>query len=169
MNKSLKLIVFCGLLLAGILSYLIYQNYIRSNESEKKFTKFNSQKFDEKPISSDKIDIDLDSIFHQEICFDYKNVWISHKKDKVVLFEYNSGKLLVYKNLNKDSDVSNLSKIPADNVFSWNFHERRKDNKIIGVIDDRQKDTLMFWIYNKEKENLIDDKGLIFEKIDLKK
>lgn len=169
MKKHLKLIFIIGLVLVGISGYLIYQNYNHSDIVELKFSKIKLQKFNEKPISSDEIDIDLDSIFHKDICFDYKNVWISEKKDKIVLFEYYSGKLLIYKNLNKNSDISNLDKKPADNVFSWNFNEQRKDNKIIGLIEDRQKDTLMFWIYNKNKKNLVDDKGLIFEKIELKK
>lgn len=164
MKKYLKLI-FVGFLLVGILGYLIYQKYNSSEIDKHKFIKYKSQKFNEKPISSDEIDVDLDSVFHKEICFDYKNVWISQKKDKVILFEYHSGKLLIYNNLNKDTNISNLGKTPASNVFSWNFNEHRKDNKIIGTIEDRQKDTLMFWMYDKDKNNLKDEKGIIFEKL----
>ena len=101
----------------------------------------------------------------KEICFDYNNIWISIKKDKVVLFDYYSGKLLVYKNLNNNLEISNLGNTPADNVFSWNFYEQRNDNKIVGEIVYTEKDTVMYWIYDKSKNILIDDKGIVFKKI----
>ena len=53
------------------------------------------------PPNEDPIleEIDLDSVFHKKICFDYKNIWKTYdeskKKYKIVLFEYYSGKLLI--------------------------------------------------------------------------
>ena len=32
-----------------------------------------------------------------------------------------------------------------------------------------EKDTIMFWIYDKSKNNLVDDKGLVFNKINFNK
>lgn len=119
-----------------------------------------SSEFDEK---------DLDSVFHKDICLDYNNIWVSKDYKKVVCFEYNSGKLLVYKKNERIKDFSKLVETPANDVFSWNFNEKRSDNKIIGEITYTDKDSVMYWIYDKSNSVLKDDKGLVFNKIKINK
>ena len=124
------------------------------------------------PPNEDPIleEIDLDSVFHKKICFDYKNIWKTYdeskKKYKIVLFEYYSGKLLIY-NVDNNYNKSKLGVDPADEVFEWNFYCTPKDNKIIAADgwDKTPKDSLMHWIYDDYKNILIDSKGLIYHKL----
>jgi hypothetical protein len=168
-NKSIKILLSSLIILAigfvGLKSY----DYFYSIE---RFPYRNDIKVDyeDNPIlSSEIIEKDLDSVFHKEICLDFDNIWLSEEHNKVVCFEYHSGKLLVYQNFEKKIDFSKLIESPADNVFSWNFHEKRDDNKIIAEITYTEKDSIMYWIYDESKNTLKDDKGVVFNKIKLKK
>ena len=167
-NKNVKILL--GSLIIILLGFVGLKIYDYFNGVERlENAKVRKVDYENAPISSSEIiEKDLDSVFHNEVCLDYNNIWISEDYKKIICFEYKSGKLLIYKNNEKTTDFSKLVNTPADNVFSWNFHEKRDDNKIIGEITYTEKDSLMYWVYDKSKNTLKDDKGLIFNKITLK-
>jgi hypothetical protein len=168
-NKIVKILLSSFVILViGFVGLKIY-NYFTGIENFENRNVIKAGQEDKPILSSEIIEKDLDSVFHKEICLDFNNIWVSEDEKKIICFEYKSGKLLVYKNNEKTTDFSKLVNTPADNVFSWNFHEKRDDNKIIGEITYTEKDSLMYWVYDKSKNTLKDDKELVFNKITLKK
>jgi hypothetical protein len=107
---------------------------------------------------------DLDSVFHSRICSDYGVAWKSYdlkkKKNKIVLFDSYSGDLLIYY-FNKSQKISKLGVAPADQAFSWDF----SNNKLSGMYGWIEKDTTFYWTINERKQQLIDENGMVFEKI----
>lgn len=167
--KKYKIIIGSLLILVTI-TCILYKNL---NKTESKFRGGTLHLQEHKtPPNEDPIseEIDLDSVFHKKICFDYKNIWVTYdeskKKYKIVLFEYTSGKVFIY-NVDKSYNKSKLGVDPADEVLEWNFYCTPKDNKIIAVNgwDETQKDSLIYWIYDNYKNSLIDSKGLIYHKL----
>ncbi len=159
------------LLTVFIVGSFVITILLKENNTNKISLKETSVVYDEPAMASDS-EKDLDSVFHKEICSDYNVIWEAYeskkRKFKLVDFNFYSGKLLIYY-----FDKSQNSKIKpenstADKVFEWNFYEVRKDNKIIGKITNIEKDTLMYWFYDKDKMILTDEKGMVFKKKVLK-
>lgn len=114
--------------------------------------------------------VDEDSIFHSKICSNYGVAWKSYdlkkKKNKIVLFDSYSGKLLVYY-LEKNKDISKIDVNPADKIYGWNFFEVPKDNKLKGEIIYVEKDTTFYWIIDEKINSLIDENGMVFNKMEI--
>lgn len=108
--------------------------------------------------------VDEDSIFHSRICSDYGVAWksfdLKKKKNKIVLFDSYSGDLLIYY-FDKSQNISKLGVAPADKAFSWDF----SNNRLSGMYGWIEKDTTFYWTINEKKQQLIDEKGMVFEKI----
>jgi hypothetical protein len=108
--------------------------------------------------------VDEDSIFHSRICSDYGVAWKSYdlkkKKNKIILFDSYSGELLIYY-FDKSQKISKLGIEPADQSFSWDF----SNNKLSGMYGRIKKDTTFYWTINEKKQQLIDENGMVFEKI----
>lgn len=168
-NKIVRvLFVLVAIVALGFTGLKIYDHFTGTHRL--KYMTFKERKYSEPPIPSSEFDEkDLDSVFHGEICLDYNNIWISEDNKKIVCFEYKSGNLYVYKNFDINTISTKFSETYANDVFSWNYDEKRNDNKLIGEIIHTDKDSLMYWVYDKSKSTLKDDKGLIFNKITLKK
>lgn len=99
-----------------------------------------------------------DSLLYHEVVVDYGNYWettINNQK-KYVVFDFYSGKILVYINKDKKAISNNES---SDYNFYWE-RDTLNPYKIIGIYSEIDKDTLLFWNYNPKTKQLIDEKGL---------
>lgn len=145
----------------NVYTYKGYKDKDMINVVEDDSTEIN-QEFTE-PVDTTML-VDEDSIFHSKICSDYGIAWKSYdlkkKKNKIVLFDSYSGHLLIYY-FNKNQKISKLGVAPADQAFSWDF----SNNKLSGMYGWIEKDTTFYWTINEKKQQLIDEKGMVFEKI----
>lgn len=99
-----------------------------------------------------------DSLLYHEVVADYGNYWettINNQK-KHVVFDFYSGKILVYLNKDENSIINNE---PSDYSFYWEI-DTINPYKIKGIYSEIEKDTLLFWNYNPKNKLLIDEKGL---------
>lgn len=83
-----------------------------------------------------------DSLLYHEVVADYGNYWettINNQK-KCVVFDFYSGKILVY--LNKDA-TSIINNQPSDYSFYWET-DTINPYKIKGIYSEIEKDTLLF-------------------------
>jgi len=162
-KKNIILITLVSALIFGIYVYK-KRNTMVDRDWEVTFQKFNTL-----PDSS-KI-IDEDSISHKLMCSDYNVGWesfdLSKKKNKIILFDSASGKIRIYY-LDKGYKNQKLDSLPADNVFVWNLtKDTPKELDIEGEFGFTDGDTIMNWKYDKIKNILTDESGLIYNKINL--
>lgn len=76
------------------------------------------------------------------------------------MFDFSSGKILIY--INKSvNELENDE--PSEHIFSWDLDTLNR-YKIKGTYSFTDKDTLLFWTYNAEKEIMIDEKGLVYSR-----
>ena len=104
-----------------------------------------------------------DSILFHEVVADYGNYWetkTSKTSKKQVLFDFFSGKIVVYNNRTKDLKYNDAS---SDAHFSWEM-DTNNPYKIKGIYSEIEKDTLLFWNYNPKKKQITDEKGLIYKR-----
>jgi hypothetical protein len=164
--KKYKIIIILAVVV--IISAFGITKFLNRNVRNYEFNTIILSDDNESSLSSDD-EKDLDSLFHKKICSDYKVAWetydLNKRKFKILDLNYFSGKLLIFYFNESQKNKSIPKNYPADKVFEWNFYEVRKDNKIIGKITYTEKDTLMQWIYDKNKEILTDEKGLVYKKI----
>jgi hypothetical protein len=107
-----------------------------------------------------------DSLLYHEVVADYGNYWettINNKK-KYVVFDFYSGKILVYLDKKENSIINNE---PSDYSFYWET-DTINPYKIKGVYSEIEKDTLLFWNYNPQTKVLVDEIGLVFKRKKLK-
>jgi hypothetical protein len=100
-----------------------------------------------------------DSLLYHEVVADYGNYWetISGTKIKRVAFDRYSGTILLYENdKNTTFDKSN-----PNLVFQWEFNDSNP-NLIKGLHGWKEKDTIMCWTYDQNKQIMIDEKGLVY-------
>lgn len=103
-----------------------------------------------------------DSLLYHEVVADYGNYWettINNQK-KCVVFDFYSGKILVY--LNKDA-TSIINNQPSDYSFYWET-DTINPYKIKGIYSEIEKDTLLFWNYNPKTKQITDEKGLVYKR-----
>lgn len=163
-TKKIILIISLTALIFGIYIY-INRNTIVVRGGEVTF-----HKFDTLPDSSEIIDEDI--VLHKLICSDYNVGWesfdLSKKKNKIILFDSASGKILIYY-IDKEYKKQKFDGLPADKVFVWNLtKDTPKELYIEGEFGFTDADTIMNWKYDKIKNILTDESGLIFNKINLK-
>jgi len=104
-----------------------------------------------------------DSSFYNEVIYDYGYYWeakTSKNHNKIVLFDYNSGKIAVY--FNKTIKYVNENK-PSDCHFCWEI-DSINPYILKGFYCEIEKDTLLFWKYNKIKKEIVDEKGLVYKR-----
>jgi hypothetical protein len=100
-----------------------------------------------------------DSLLYHEVVADYGNYWetTSGTKIKRVAFDRYSGTILLYENdKNTTFDKSN-----PNLVFQWEFNDSNP-NLIKGLHGWKEKDTIMCWTYDQNKQIMIDEKGLVY-------
>ena len=103
-----------------------------------------------------------DSLLYHEVVADYGNYWETiikknqKNQKKQVLFNLYSGKIAVYINKDEKAIINNES---SDYNFSWET-DTLNPYKIIGIYSEIDKDTLLFWKYNPNTKQLIDENGL---------
>lgn len=100
-----------------------------------------------------------DSLLYHEVVADYGNYWetTTGTKIKRVAFDRYSGAILLYENdKNSPFDKSN-----PNLVFQWVFNDSNP-NLIKGIHGWKEKDTIMCWTYDQEKQIMIDEKGLVY-------
>ena len=79
------------------------------------------------------------------------------------MFDSYSGHLLIYY-FDKSQNISKLGVATADKAFSWDF----SNNKLIGMYGFVEKDTTFYWTIDEKKQQLIDENGMVFEKIKIR-
>jgi hypothetical protein len=100
-----------------------------------------------------------DSLLYHDVVSDYGNYWetTSGTKIKRVAFDRYSGTILLYENdKNTTFDKSN-----PNLVFQWEFNDSNP-NLIKGLHGWKEKDTIMCWTYDQNKQIMIDEKGLVY-------
>ncbi len=102
-----------------------------------------------------------DSLLYYEVVADYGNYWetILGTKIKRVAFDRYSGTILFYENdkgLPFDKSNPNL-------VFQWEFNDSNP-NLIKGIHGWKEKDTIMCWTYDQNKQIMLDEKGLVYSR-----
>ena len=160
-----KVKILLGVVLLMLISIGIYM-YSKRNVVNLKYATIKEIEYDEEPVVEDLAnELEPDSLFFKQICSDYGNIWrtIDNKKRiKEVEFDNYSGKLLVlfYENNNtKEKTPTN------EYIGSWRYDKKVDANKIIGYHGFTDRDTLMYWIYDEVKSELIDEKGMIYKRV----
>jgi hypothetical protein len=117
------------------------------------------QEYDPPPSKIEMSLSEEDSLLYHEVVADYGNYWetISGTKIKRVAFDRYSGTILLYENdKNTTFDKSN-----PNLVFQWEFNDSNP-NLIKGLHGWKEKDTIMCWTYDQNKQIMIDEKGLVY-------
>ena len=117
------------------------------------------QEYDTPPSEIEMSLSEEDSLLYHEVVADYGNYWetISGTKIKRVAFDRYSGTILLYENdKNTTFDKSN-----PNLVFQWEFNDSNP-NLIKGLHGWKEKDTIMCWTYDQNKQIMIDEKGLVY-------
>lgn len=116
------------------------------------------QEYDTPPSKIEMSLSEEDSLLYHEVVADYGNYWettINNQK-KHVVFDFYSGKILVYLNKDENSIINNE---PSDYSFYWEI-DTINPYKIKGICSEIEKDTLLFWNYNPKTKQIFDEKGL---------
>lgn len=120
------------------------------------------QEYDTPPSKTEMSLSEEDSMLYHEVVVDYGNYWetkINNQK-KHVVFDFYSGKILVYLNKDENSIINNE---PADYSFYWEI-DTINPYKIKGIYSEIEKDTLLFWNYNPKTKQITDEKGLVYKR-----
>lgn len=152
-------LTFCAILIFC----LTISSCSKKKPVELEYIKIDTIKYKESPITEPLEEFDGDSVFYKEVCSDYGNIWRTIDKNykiKEVDFNYNNGKLIISYFENNKSKKKIASK---DYVGSWQYDAN--ENKIIGYYGFTDRDTLMYWVFDKEKLQLVDEKGLVYKKV----
>lgn len=117
---------------------------------------------DNKKIIENNYDIteNTDSLEYRDLMINYGFYWqkISDSTKNILFNNYN-GKIIIFKNyemLNKEGQ--------SDNVFIFDIDSINK-YKLIGNYGFMDRDTIMFWIFDKKNKILIDNNGEKFKQI----
>jgi hypothetical protein len=103
-----------------------------------------------------------DSLKYGAIIADYGYYWEAtprHQKVKRVAFDRNSGTILWYENPQETS----FHPAKPNRIFQWDFNDTTP-NLIKGIYGWTDKDTTMCWIYDTQKQLLIDEKGICYKR-----
>lgn len=165
MQSKKNSIIFSSLLLL----LLVFGYFLSKNKTDENIKirrdNLQLQKFNT-PTDTTELK-DEDSVLFKKIVMDYGNYWQAANpllKNKKVAFDRHSGKILIYINKNANCFKDDL---PADFVFSWDF-DTIKPYRIKALYDWTERDTLMYWDYNVNKDILTDEKGNIFKRMNIK-